>query len=403
MSLTRTKQNLVTALCQRLSLDPKRFYDEVDKCDVKELCITILKASEKGESLLQNEEVIKWISFAEKFPEDSETCSRVLDGLNEELAHKSVILGNGFKLSEVDLIVFSALHSTVIGLSRPHAEKLPHIFRWMDYVQCKGDLDEIFERIPVDKAEFDPAVWVSLLKALAKVHINSSAKDAVEVLKSDTIAKDIATATKSVDGLLAEKSSKKVTDVKKVKGDKDAVLEKKNIPEKDTAAKDDEVPVHILNIQVGLIRKAWKHPSADSLLVEEIDVGETKARQVVSGLANYCIPDELMNRHVVLITNVKPGRLRDVVSEGLVLCASNEDHSVVEPLLPPEGARVGERVQISGHEGKPEDVLNPKKKQLEKITPHLYTDEKGVATYKGIAFMTSAGPCTSKLPKASIK
>ncbi|PKI46177.1 hypothetical protein CRG98_033435 [Punica granatum] len=52
---------------------------------------------------------------------------------------------------------------------------------------------------------------------------------------------------------------------------------------------------------------------------------------------------------------------------------------------------------------KPEDVLNPKKKQLEKITPNLYTDEKGVATFKGIPFMTSAGPCTSSIPKASIK
>ncbi|CAH8280032.1 unnamed protein product [Arabidopsis lyrata] len=48
-------------------------------------------------------------------------------------------------------------------------------------------------------------------------------------------------------------------------------------------------------------------------------------------------------------------------------------------------------------EGKPEDVLNPKKKQLEKITPGLYTDENGVATYKGIPFMTSAGPCTSRI------
>ncbi|RYQ84645.1 hypothetical protein Ahy_B10g104098 isoform D [Arachis hypogaea] len=54
-------------------------------------------------------------------------------------------------------------------------------------------------------------------------------------------------------------------------------------------------------------------------------------------------------------------------------------------------------------DGKPEDVLNPKKKQLEKITPNLFTDEKGVATFKGIPFMTSGGPCTSSIAKATIK
>lgn len=83
----------------------------------------------------------------------------------------------------------------------------------------------------------------------------------------------------------------------------------------------------------------------------------------------------MKNRLVALITNVKPGKLRDVMSEGLVriffyqdqiiaklsvlshlfffslqvLCASNEDHSVVEPLLPPAGAKPGERVSFSGY------------------------------------------------------
>ncbi|MCH97873.1 putative methionine--tRNA ligase-like, partial [Trifolium medium] len=118
---------------------------------------------------------------------------------------------------------------------------------------------------------------------------------------------------------------------------------------KEVAEKETELSVSLLNIQVGLIRKAWKHPSADSLLVEEIDVGDAKLRQVVSGLAKYCNPDELTNRRVALITNVKPGKLRDVTSEGLVLCASNEGSTIVEPLLPPEGAKIGERVSFAGY------------------------------------------------------
>uniref|UniRef100_A0A0A9AEQ6 Uncharacterized protein n=1 Tax=Arundo donax TaxID=35708 RepID=A0A0A9AEQ6_ARUDO len=90
-------------------------------------------------------------------------------------------------------------------------------------------------------------------------------------------------------------------------------------------------------------------------------------------------------------------------SYGQVLCASTEDHTVVEPLIPPEGAKVGERILFAGFDGKPEDVLNPKKKQLDKITPHLRTDENGIATFNGIPFTTSAGPCRSSIPNANVK
>jgi tRNA-binding EMAP/Myf-like protein len=54
------------------------------------------------------------------------------------------------------------------------------------------------------------------------------------------------------------------------------------------------------------------------------------------------------------------------MSNGMVLCASNADHSKVEILRPPEGSKVGERVRILGQESlfkdEPEPVLNPKKK-----------------------------------------
>lgn len=56
-----------------------------------------------------------------------------------------------------------------------------------------------------------------------------------------------------------------------------------------------------------------------------------------------------------------------------VLCASNEAHDKVEPVLVPEGVEIGERVSFEGFEGAPEPVLNPKKKLWEKIAPDLTT------------------------------
>ncbi|CAN1151424.1 Methionine--tRNA ligase, cytoplasmic [Linum perenne] len=335
---------------------------------------------------------MKWIGFAESFPEDSKACSQALNGLNEELLTKSVILGNGFTPSEADVIVFSAIHSAVIGLPKSRSEELVHVFRWMDHIQDTEEFGELFEKIPLEKEQLYPQVQHT--PSAAKVEVESNAKKTGQDGKK----------TEKVEA--AQSSSKSETKNSKTKGqaNKESTEEKKKpVPAETVVEKDKELSVSLLNIQVGLIRKAWKHPSADSLLVEEIDVGEAKVRQVVSGLAKYFSPDQLTNRRVALITNVKPGKLRDVMSEGLVLCASSEDHTAVEPLLPPEGAKIGERVSFSGIDGKPEDVLNPKKKQLDKITPNLFTDDKGVATFKGIPFMTSGGPCTSSISKGSIK
>lgn len=62
---------------------------------------------------------------------------------------------------------------------------------------------------------------------------------------------------------------------------------------KPKAVPDAEVSIARVDIRVGLIRKVQKHPDADSLYVEEIDVGEAQCRTVVSGLVNY-IPLEEM-------------------------------------------------------------------------------------------------------------
>lgn len=380
----RRKQSIVSSLCKHLSLDPKIFLDSIVENDIKSLCANILKSS--GRAPKNSDEVSKWISFAESYPVDSMACFGALHVINEELAEKSVLVGDGLKPSEADVIVFSLLHPFVIGLPNTERQKLPHLVRWMEYIQSKENFGELFPKILLE----NDVIELPKPKIVVKLEADPNAKKTVQ-------------STKNADNTEANPNSKKSDVVKKVTGNNAAAEQKKKLPEKEAVEKDKEVSISLLNIQVGLIRKAWKHPSADSLLVEEIDVGDAKLRQVVSGLAKYCSPEELTNRRVVLITNVKPGKLRDVMSEGLVLCASNEDHTGVEPLLPPEGAKIGERVSFSGNEGKPEDVLNPKKKQLEKITPHLFTDDKGVATFKGIPFMTSGGPCTCSIPKASIK
>ncbi|KAI8051336.1 hypothetical protein BDF22DRAFT_693251 [Syncephalis plumigaleata] len=91
-------------------------------------------------------------------------------------------------------------------------------------------------------------------------------------------------------------------------------------------------------------------------------------RVIVSGLVPYMTAASLENRLVIVIKNMKPVKLRGVISRGMLLCAEREGK--VELLEPPPNSH-------------PELVLNPKKKVWDRIAPHLTTDEHGIAKYRG--------------------
>ncbi|RXI00533.1 hypothetical protein DVH24_000767 [Malus domestica] len=168
----------------------------------------------------------------------------------------------------------------------------------------------------------------------------------------------------------------------------DSTGKKKQQPTKSAA--EAEISISRLDIRVGLITKAQKHPDADSLYVEDIDVGEGQTRTV--------------NRKVCVLCNLKPANMRGIKSEAMVLAASNSDHTTVELVEPPEGAQVGERVTFPGFVGEADEILNPKKKVWETLQVDLHTNTELVACYKDVPLTTSAGVCTvSSIAGGSIK
>uniref|UniRef100_A0A1E1XUU5 Putative trna-binding protein n=1 Tax=Amblyomma sculptum TaxID=1581419 RepID=A0A1E1XUU5_AMBSC len=146
---------------------------------------------------------------------------------------------------------------------------------------------------------------------------------------------------------------------------------------------DDSKPVDVsrLDLRVGRIVSAVKHPDADSLYVEQVDVGEEKHRTVVSGLVKFVPLEKMQNRMAVLMCNLKPAKMRGVTSEAMVMCASTPEK--VEILAPPPNALPGDRVVCDGYPGQPDAQLNPKKKIFEQVAPDLKTDNEKRATYKG--------------------
>lgn len=132
----------------------------------------------------------------------------------------------------------------------------------------------------------------------------------------------------------------------KAKGE--AKADGKAKPAADGKAKSDsDAPdVSRLDIRVGFIRKAWRHPDAESLYVEEIDIGEATPRTVVSGLVKHVAEADMQQRPVVVLCNLKPANMRGVQSQAMVLAATSADGATVQLVDPPAGAKVGERVQV---------------------------------------------------------
>ncbi|KAK6622937.1 Tyrosine--tRNA ligase, cytoplasmic [Polyplax serrata] len=178
----------------------------------------------------------------------------------------------------------------------------------------------------------------------------------------------------------------------------------KNQGGKKAAAEEELTPAR-LDIRIGKIVEVSRHPDADALYVEKIDLGEKEPRTVVSGLVNYVPIEEMRERMVVVLCNLKPAKMRGVESAGMVLCASVDEPKSVEVLIPPPGSKAGDRVFVEGYEnGTPDEVLNPKKKVWEKLQEHLKTNSTCEARWMDNQLMTNVGviKCTS-LKNAPIK
>jgi methionyl-tRNA synthetase len=99
-----------------------------------------------------------------------------------------------------------------------------------------------------------------------------------------------------------------------------------------------------VELKVARIVAVEKHPQADKLYIERIDLGG-ESRQIVSGLVQHYTPEQLAGRNVVVVTNLKAARLRGVDSQGMLLAA--QDGKTVEVLFA-DHARPGERVVLEG-------------------------------------------------------
>jgi len=103
----------------------------------------------------------------------------------------------------------------------------------------------------------------------------------------------------------------------------------------------DYLDFSVLNVKVGKIIEVENHPNAEHLFVLKVDIGEENLRTVCAGLTKYFNNDDLLNRKILLLSNLKKADLRGVESEGMILTA--EKRKKLE-LFELEGFEIGENL-----------------------------------------------------------
>ncbi len=127
---------------------------------------------------------------------------------------------------------------------------------------------------------------------------------------------DIAKELKVMDEILEEERRIAKAQVKKEKEKVENAITLQQIGIEDFAK---------IELKVGTVLECKKVEKADKLLCSQIDVGEEKPRTIVSGIAKYYTPEDMVGRQVIVVTNLKPAKLRGIESQGMVLCAEDEN------------------------------------------------------------------------------
>ncbi|KAJ8907150.1 hypothetical protein NDN08_003632 [Rhodosorus marinus] len=319
---------------------------------------------------MPEESVEKWVQLANTGGD----LRSLMNEVNMHMETRTFLVGN--ELSAADEAVYKAIHAELLKNAADEKARLSgvHVWRWFDLIQhrCekKGDL------------------------AMIDIDLNLS----MEQMKIAAVSSKKSSSSAPGGGLSEEERAAKAAQKKAAKEAKKAAKKDKPGPTQ-TPKREETLSVSRLDIRVANILKAENHPDADGLYLEQIDVGDDKPRTVCSGLRKFFTTPDLLLGPCLCVCNLKPAKMRGIVSEAMVLCATSTNGSIVELVMPPEGSTVGTRVVFEGEEGEPDAQLNPKKQIFEKIAVDFITTEQLVATWKGKPFSTPQGVCKVKSVK----
>jgi len=99
-----------------------------------------------------------------------------------------------------------------------------------------------------------------------------------------------------------------------------------------------------VDMRVGKILSVEKIPNRDKLYKLQVDIGEEKPRQIITGLVPYYSTDELLGKQIIVLANLEPAKFAGEISEGMLLAAESENNSKCVILTVDKEIEVGTRI-----------------------------------------------------------
>jgi methionyl-tRNA synthetase len=116
-----------------------------------------------------------------------------------------------------------------------------------------------------------------------------------------------------------------------------------------------EDPFSKLDLRVGKVIDVKDHPNADTLYMIHVDLGGLGKRVIVAGMKPHYSKEEMKNKNIVIVANLKPATIRGIKSNGMLLAA--EDTKGVCSLLNPGDSKPGSEVHVEGIQKQPANIL----------------------------------------------
>ncbi|EFP89617.1 methionyl-tRNA synthetase [Puccinia graminis f. sp. tritici CRL 75-36-700-3] len=357
-------------------------------------CKTLLADSDE-----EKETGLSWVERLTSL--NAKPDSPKLKELDDYLQSRTFMIGT--KLSAVDIVAYTNLHSYMSSASQQDKLQHPSVTRHFDFIQNISPVRQASEQ--------DPTLALVQIDVtdVPEVERKAAVPEKKEKKAKASTTDEPAAQSHSKAPAPASGEGKKVAGGEKQKANPEKKEKKKGgdggDSKKAAPAADGPPMPHMIDMRVGKIIHVEKHPDADSLYVEKIDFGEPEPRTVVSGLVNYIPIEEMRDRLLVGICNLKPANMRGVKSFAMVLAATSKDGKggpgSVELVAPPPGSEPGDRIYFEGFENhNPIEQLNPKKKQFETIQPNFTTLDTKEACWtdphnehKAHRIMSSKGVC----------
>ena len=137
-------------------------------------------------------------------------------------------------------------------------------------------------------------------------------------------------------------------------------------------------------MRVARILDVKPHPDAEKLYVIQLDVGSLGKRQIVAGIRKHYSEDELKGKHIVIVANLQPAKLRGIESQGMLLAGCEKDDKKVRVVEAPKSSP-GDVATFGGVQAKSSQILYDEfaKIPLEVIKGQVVQEHQGIPLCTG--------------------